>query len=111
MVTRRSKLAVSEARLLQGRDFRAPDHPLTRHGVLCYRALMIRVECLVSGAADSADPAVIWFGARRVEVHAVTDRWFGSDQRWWKIETIDGSYIVRLDESTGSWELAAVVRE
>lgn len=72
---------------------------------------MIRVECIASAEDGSPDPAVIWFGARRVEVRAVTDRWYGSDQRWWKVETLDGIYIVRLDESTGTWELAAVVRE
>jgi hypothetical protein len=72
---------------------------------------MIQVECVAPGPDGSADPAVIWFGARRVEVRAVTDRWFGSDQRWWKVETVDGTYIVRLDEATGTWELAAVVRE
>jgi hypothetical protein len=78
---------------------------------LCYGRFMIRVECVASGPNGSSDPAVIWFGARRVEVRAVTDRWFGRDHRWWKLDTIDGSYIVRLEESTGSWELAAVVRE
>jgi len=72
---------------------------------------MIRVECITSVENGSLDPAVIWFGARRVEVRAVTDRWYGSDQRWWKVETLDGIYVVRLDESTGTWELAAVVRE
>jgi hypothetical protein len=72
---------------------------------------MIRVECIASDANGLRDPDVIWFGARRVEVRAVTDRWFGSDQRWWKVETADGIYIVRLDESSGEWELAAVVRE
>lgn len=72
---------------------------------------MIRVECIASDVDPLGDPAVIWFGARRVEVHAVTDRWFGSDQRWWKVETGDGIYIVRRDESSGTWELAAVVRE
>jgi len=72
---------------------------------------MIRVECVAPGANGAGDPAVIWFGARRVEVRAITDRWFGKDQRWWKVETIDGLYIVRLDEPTETWELAAVVRE
>ena len=72
---------------------------------------MIRVECTVSSNKDAADPMAIWFGARRVEVRAVTDRWHGSNQRWWKVETIDGIYIVRLDELTLTWELAAVVRE
>jgi hypothetical protein len=71
---------------------------------------MIRVECAASGLG-AADPAVIWFGTRRVEVRAVTDRWFGSDQRWWKVETSDGSYVLRLEESTGSWDLAAALRQ
>jgi len=71
---------------------------------------MIHVQCAASGPTGSPDPAVIWFGSRRVKVSAVTDRWFGSDQRWWKVETVDGLYIVRLDESTATWELAAVVR-
>lgn len=72
---------------------------------------MIRVECATVGTSGSPDPVVLWFGARRVEVRTVTDRWWGSDQRWWKVETIDGLYIVRLDERTGVWDLAAVVRE
>ena len=72
---------------------------------------MIRVECTASGKNGPADPTAIWFGARRVEVRSVRDRWYGSAERWWKVETIDGIYIVRLDESTGTWELAAVVRE
>ncbi|HEX2545891.1 MAG TPA: hypothetical protein VHL79_13485 [Ramlibacter sp.] len=72
---------------------------------------MIRVECVPSDASDRGDPAVVWFGARRVDVRAVTDRWFGAEQRWWKLETQEGSYIVRLDEATGAWELAAVVGE
>ena len=72
---------------------------------------MIRVECSASEQSGPGDPVVIWFGARRVDVGAVTDRWYGPDQRWWKVRTIDGLYVVRLDESTGTWELAAVVRE
>jgi len=72
---------------------------------------MIRVERVASGESGAGDPAAVWFGARRVEVRAVTDRWFGVDQRWWKVETVDGLYIVRLDERTDTWELAAVVRE
>ncbi|MBL0423025.1 hypothetical protein JI739_21995 [Ramlibacter sp. AW1] len=70
---------------------------------------MVRVECIASDANGVGDPAVIWFGARRVEVRAVTDRWFGSDRRWWKVETAEGVYILRLDELSSEWELAAVV--
>ena len=54
-------------------------------------------------------PSVIWFGSRRVEVRAVTDRWFGTAQRWWKVETDEGAYVLRHDEAVGTWELAAVV--
>jgi hypothetical protein len=75
-----------------------------------YAAAMIRVECTPSGSGV-VEPAVIWFGARRVDVLAVVDRWYGSSQRWWKVETSEGHYIVRLDESSGEWELAAVVGE
>lgn len=66
---------------------------------------------MASASNSSAEPAVIWFGSRRVEVRSVLDRWYGTDQRWWKVETEEGLYIVRLDGSTGTWELAAVVRE
>ena len=72
---------------------------------------MIQVECTASGMDDAVDPIAIWFGARRVEVLAVTDRWHGRTQRWWKVQTIDGLYIVRWDELASTWELAAVVRE
>jgi hypothetical protein len=72
---------------------------------------MIRVERAPPSNDGTADPVAIWFDTRRVEVRAVTDRWYGNDQRWWKVETIDGLYIVRLDEATSTWELAAVVRE
>ena len=72
---------------------------------------MIRVDCTPSATDSSMQPAVLWFGARRVEVRSVTDRWYGSEQLWWKVETDEGSYIVRLDQASGTWELAAVVGE
>ena len=72
---------------------------------------MIRVDCIPSATDGSMQPAILWFGARRVEVRSVTDRWYGSDQLWWKVATDEGSYIVRLDQATGTWELAAVVGE
>jgi hypothetical protein len=75
-----------------------------------YAAAMIRVECTPSDGGV-VEPAVIWFGSRRVDVQAVVDRWYGSNQRWWKVETSEGHYIVRLDEPNGTWELAAVVGE
>ena len=71
---------------------------------------MLRVDCSASSPTHVAEPVVLWFGARAVEVQAVMDRWYGDHQRWWKVDTVDGPYIVRLDEVSGSWELAAVVR-
>ena len=69
---------------------------------------MIQVEC-VPNSAGEAEPVVLCFGARRVQVRAVTDRWYGTTQRWWKVDTAEGAYIVRRDEQSGQWELAAVV--
>jgi hypothetical protein len=45
-----------------------------------------------------------------VAVLAIVDRWYGAHQRWWKLETQDGLYILRRDDDTGEWELAAVTR-
>jgi hypothetical protein len=70
---------------------------------------MLHVECTqLNGILE---PQVIWFGSRRVDVGAVVDRWYGSNHRWWKVDTAEGHYIVRLDEASGAWELAAVVGE
>lgn len=61
-------------------------------------------------AAAQADPAVVWFGSRRLPVRAVLDRWWGPGMRWWKVETDDGPYILRRSEHDRRWELAAVPR-
>jgi hypothetical protein len=71
---------------------------------------MLRVECAQS-AAGLFEPRAIWFGSRRVEVRGVVDRWYGTDRQWWKVETDEGHYVLRLDEPSGTWELAAVVGE
>ncbi|MCW2700532.1 MAG: hypothetical protein JWQ45_2067, partial [Blastococcus sp.] len=55
------------------------------------------------------DPSGVRFGARAVPVLAVVDRWYGAHQRWWKVDTAEGLYVLRLDQSTGEWDLAAVV--
>lgn len=71
---------------------------------------MLRVE--TSRTESGADePCVIWFGARRVEVLAIVDRWYAPEHRWWKARTGEGDYILRLHEPSGAWELAAVVGE
>lgn len=69
---------------------------------------MLRVETTAAAAGDF-EPRVIWFGTRRVEVRAVADRWYGTAQRWWKVDTDEGSYVLQYDEQVGTWELAAVV--
>jgi hypothetical protein len=66
--------------------------------------MQLRVEC-----QDDGEPAVIWFGGRRVDVQAVVDRWWGNSQRWWKVDTEEGAYVLRRDDSTDEWDLAAVV--
>ena len=76
-----------------------------------YRAAMeLRVECDVGPSAE-LEPSVVWFGSRRVVVRSIIDRWYGSGQQWWKIATDDGLYVLRREDSSGAWVLAAVVRE
>ena len=70
---------------------------------------MIRVEH-TTGHLGEPEPAVVWFGERRVPVLAIVDRWYGPGQRWWKIETEDGLYVLRRAQDTGEWDLAAVTR-
>jgi len=64
----------------------------------------IRVE------VAEGEPQVVWFGRRRLPVHAVLDRWWGPGMRWWKVQTDDGAYILRREMPDGEWELAAVPR-
>ena len=71
---------------------------------------MLRVETSAS-ESGGIDPVVIWFGARRVDVLAIIDRWYAPDRRWWKARTAEGDYILRFDQSAGTWELAAIVGE
>jgi hypothetical protein len=70
--------------------------------------MTLRVDCL-PGPTGALDPSTVWFGERPLAVRAVVDRWDGTGQRWWKVDTDEGQYVVRRDEATGDWELAAVV--
>jgi hypothetical protein len=74
----------------------------------CYRADMPNVERSES-STGVLEPRVIWLGSRRVEVLAIIDRWYGTDRQWWKVETDEGVYVLRLDETNATWEVAAVV--
>lgn len=69
------------------------------------------MDIVVELDSQRADPAVVWFGRRRLAVHAVLDRWYGPGMRWWKVATDDGHYILRRNEQDPTtWELAAVPR-
>jgi hypothetical protein len=70
----------------------------------------IRVDC-APGLEGELEPSVVWFGARRVQVLAILDRWYDPGRRWWKLETADGMYILRREEGSGAWDLAAVSRD
>jgi hypothetical protein len=70
----------------------------------------IRVEFGAATAAGEPEPVFVWFGKRRLAVRAVLDRWYGTNRRWWKLDTEDGQYVLRRDDNTGEWELAAVPR-
>ncbi|HEU0200428.1 MAG TPA: hypothetical protein VFR86_08335 [Burkholderiaceae bacterium] len=70
----------------------------------------IRVECY-AGYRGEQEPLAFWLGARRLAVQAIVDRWFAPSQRWFKVAADDGdTYILRLDEPSGEWDLAAFTR-
>lgn len=65
----------------------------------------------IPGFDGAPEPAVVWFGTRRVGVLAVTDRWFGPGIRWVRIAADDGqSYVLRFSEADATWALAALTR-
>lgn len=72
--------------------------------------MALTVECKPGHAGDP-EPSAIRFGQRRVEVLDILDRWWGTGMRWWKVDTAEGPYVVRLDQRTGEWELAAIPRD
>jgi len=69
--------------------------------------MAIRVECS-AGFRGEPEPFAFWLGERRLAVRGIVDRWFGPEQRWFRVDAEDGHlYILRCDEKTGDWELAA----
>ena len=69
--------------------------------------MAILVECR-PGYQGEPEPFGFWLGERRLAVLGILDRWFGQAQRWVKVEADDGHlYVLRCDETTGAWELAA----
>jgi len=69
----------------------------------------MRITVELAVAADGeALPVAVHFGKRRLAVNAVLDRWHGRRHTWWKLDTPDGPCILRHDERTRQWSLAAV---
>ena len=72
--------------------------------------MQIRVECQ-AGHGDEPEPVVFWLGRRRLAVLEIVDRWFAPTRRWFKVDADDGQlYVLRHDEASGTWELAALTR-
>ena len=71
----------------------------------------IRVEC-GAGHRGDPEPLVFCLGQRRLAVRGIVDRWFAPTRRWFKVDAEDDQlYILRHDETTGDWELAALSRQ
>jgi hypothetical protein len=72
----------------------------------CGAAIMqIQVTCY-AGYRGEETPRCIWFGARKVEVTEILDRWLDPAHRYFKILGDDkGIYIIRHSMDTWVWEL------
>ena len=72
--------------------------------------MSITVESYAGYRAEQ-EPRAFRLGERRVEVREILDRWAAPDQRWFKVQADDGhTYILRYDERSDEWELAAFTR-
>lgn len=72
--------------------------------------MALRVECY-AGYRGEQEPTAFCLGERRLAVRAIVDRWFAPAQRWFRVDAEDGHrYVLRHDESTGAWDLAAFTR-
>jgi hypothetical protein len=71
--------------------------------------MKIRVECY-AGYRGEQEPRAFLLGERRLEVRELLDRWLDTAHRYFKVRVDDGQiFILRHDEGTGEWELAALV--
>ena len=69
--------------------------------------MAISVECY-AGYRGEQEPRAFWLGERRIVVNEVIDRWYAPSRRWFRVAADDGdAYILRHDEASGEWELAA----
>ncbi len=72
--------------------------------------MAIRVECY-AGYRGEQEPTAFWLGEHRIAVRGIVDRWYGPSQRRFKLDAEDGDfYVLRHDEASGEWDLAAFTR-
>jgi hypothetical protein len=72
--------------------------------------MRVQVECY-AGHRGEETPRALVIGERRVEVAELLDRWLAPDHRYFKLKGHDGDvYIVRLDVTSGTWELTMYKR-
>ena len=72
--------------------------------------MLSNVECY-AGYRGEQEPRAFVLGERRLEVTEIVDRWLEPGRRWFKCLASDGNtYILRHDEASGDWELAAFTR-
>jgi hypothetical protein len=64
----------------------------------------IRVECY-AGYRGEETPRRVYLRDRRVDVLKVEDRWLAPDHRYFRLQAIDGTYIVRHDTCEDRWGL------
>ena len=65
----------------------------------------VRVECY-AGYRGEETPRRFYHRNRRVDVLSVVDRWLSPEHRYFKLQTLDGTYILRHDTSHDQWNLA-----
>lgn len=71
--------------------------------------LKIAVECY-AGHRGEEEPRAFTLGETRFVVQAIEDRWLHPEHRYFKVLVHDGRrFVLRHDETSGVWELAALV--
>lgn len=62
-----------------------------------------------SGRRGEAEPHVFFVGGHRLIVASIRERWVEHPHRYYEVTCDDGrGFLLRLDTSTGAWELAGV---
>lgn len=71
------------------------------------RLVTVGVECYAGHRGDQT-PRTLILGDRRIGVAEVLDAWLTPGHRHFKLRgTDDGTYLVRHDERSNSWELTS----